>query len=242
MTESNDASLDANTPPPRQISFVDIPSDILRSVAINDERLPSLYYHPNPAMRRYFWSRLRRLFRLMQKHQTGARTVLDVGGGGGVFLPTLAINYASVTLIDLVVAEARAIADMFDLRNVEFCELDILRYDLDGRRFDTIVAADVLEHFEDLDVPVARLRQWLRFGGMLFTSLPTENLVYKTLRLCFGIEKPHDHYHTASEVETYLTVNGFRRVDTECVPFGIGVLPLFRISAWRRDERPSNPQ
>lgn len=241
MIKLNESSLDANTPPLRHSSFIDIPNKTLRSVAINDERLPSLYYHPNPAMRRYFWSRLRRLFRLMQKHQTGSRSVLDVGGGGGVFLPTLAVNYDSVTLIDLVVAEAKAIADVFGLRNVEFCELDLLRDELDGRRFDTIVAADVLEHFADLDAPVARLRQWLAPGGMLFTSLPTENLLYKTLRFCFGIEKPHDHYHTASDVETYLTANGFQRVDTACVPFGIGILPLFRISAWRRGERVTNP-
>ena len=240
MTDANDAWLGANTPPLKQCSFIDIPSGILRSVAINDDRLPSLYYHPNPVMRRYFWSRLRRLFRLMQKHHASARSVLDFGGGGGAFLPTLAVSYDSVTLIDLVVAEAKAIADVFGLRNVEFCELDILRDDLDGRRFDTVVAADVLEHFADLDVPVARLRQWLAPGGMLFTSLPTENLFYRTLRLCFGIEKPHDHHHTASEVEVYLTANGFRRVDTACIPFGIGLLPLFRISAWRRDEHATN--
>jgi hypothetical protein len=66
----------------------------------------------------------------------------------------------------------------------------------------------------------------------LYTSLPSENILYVFLRKVFGITKPVDHYHTASEVEKYLSEHGFNRIKRVCVPLYWPILPLFSVSAW----------
>jgi ubiquinone/menaquinone biosynthesis C-methylase UbiE len=119
------------------------------------------------------------------------------------------------------------------LENVEIVQGDVEQLDFSKSPFDAVVAADVLEHFRDLNVPVVALRRWLKPEGLLFTSLPTENWPYVVLRKVFGIEKPWDHYHTGYEVEAFLTANGFERVRTRCVPLYAPVVPLFLVSAWR---------
>jgi 2-polyprenyl-3-methyl-5-hydroxy-6-metoxy-1,4-benzoquinol methylase len=110
---------------------------------------------------------------------------------------------------------------------------DIGCLDLGSAGFDAAVAADVLEHFKDLHPPVKALRRWVKPGGLLFTSLPTENRLYCRLRKVFGIEKPWDHYHTAHEVEDFLEQRGFERIATSHVPWSLPFLPLFLVTVWR---------
>jgi predicted SAM-dependent methyltransferase len=138
-------------------------------------------------------------------------------------------------LLDLEAAQARLVINKYSLSNVNVIENDAALVDFTARPFDTAVAADVLEHFKDLNMPTQRLHQWIKPGGMLFTSLPTENWVYVFLRKVFGVEKPWDHYHTGYEVEAHLARNGFRRMKTTCVPLRVSLAPLFLITAWRRE-------
>jgi hypothetical protein len=78
------------------------------------------------------------------------------------------------------------------------------------------------------------LRRWIKRNGLLYTSLPTETWWYRILRKIFGITKPKDHYHTAQEVETYLSSNGFSRIAASYVPCHFKLFPLFSICAWRK--------
>jgi hypothetical protein len=78
------------------------------------------------------------------------------------------------------------------------------------------------------------LRDWVKPGGLLFTSLPTETYLYVLLRRVFGVEKPLDHYHTGYEVEAQVQRHGFQKIETSCVPLHFPIAPLFLISAWRR--------
>jgi len=104
------------------------------------------------------------------------------------------------------------------------------RADEGPRKYDVIVAADVLEHFERLDIPIPILKEALAKNGLLVTSLPTENFLYEVLRRVFGVEKPVDHYHTAYEVERHLSDTGFARLRTTHIPSRLA--PLYLISSW----------
>jgi 2-polyprenyl-3-methyl-5-hydroxy-6-metoxy-1,4-benzoquinol methylase len=214
--------------------LVQIPAEYLATIAEGSDRIPRLYYARNRILRRMFWERLHCLNRLMQRVALSTDSCLDFGGGSGVFLPTLAQRFGTVTLLDLEARQARQVAERYRLNNVEIVEDDAGAVDFAARPFDAVVAADVLEHFQDLDLPVTRLHRWLKPGGMLFTSLPTENWVYVMLRKIFGIEKPLDHYHTGPEVEARLGRSGFHRMRSSYVPLGLPVAPLFLITAWRR--------
>ena len=215
--------------------LVQISPAYLASIADDSDRIPRLYYAGNPILRRMFWQRLHSLNRLMERFAAPGQSCLDFGGGSGVFLPTLSQRYRHVTLLDLEAAQARLVMQRYKLDNVSVLESDAGTTDFSAQPFDTIVAADVLEHFKDLEMPVPRLHRWLKPGGVLFTSLPTENWVYVLLRKIFGVQKPWDHYHTAYEVEARLAREGFHRIKTTCVPLGLPLMPLFLITAWRRE-------
>src|SRR5256884_2428676 len=214
--------------------FVEIPSDYLAQIAQSSDRIPRLYYAHNYLLRRMFWQRLYRLNWLMNHILESRDSCLDFGGGAGVLLPTLANLFRKVTLVDLEARQAELVRSRYGLDNVKIFQADAASLDFRITPFDAAVAADVLEHFKDLSAPVNLLRDWTRPGGMLFTSLPTENWVYVFLRKVFHVEKPWDHYHTGYEVEMHLLGSGFQRIKTSYIPLHLPFTPLYLITGWRR--------
>lgn len=213
---------------------IEIPPDYLESIAQDSDRIPRLYYSKNTVLRKMFW---RRLYRLtgMVKSTLGNHldlVCLDFGGGSGVFLPTLSKLFKKVTLVDLEAEQANLIRSRYQLENTEVVSGDIANLNFECS-FDAIIAADVLEHFKDLSMPIGQIKRWLKTDGYLYTSLPTENWVYVILRKFFGVEKPWDHYHTAYEVEDRLLASGFLRVKTSAVPLHFPIAPLFLVTAWK---------
>jgi predicted TPR repeat methyltransferase len=220
--------------------FIEIPADFLKVIARHDtvgglDRVPTLYFSPYPPVRRFFWMRLRLVHRLIAATQTRFGSVLDFGGGGGTFLPTLSSSFQRVVSVDLVTDEAVAVRDRYDIRNADLVRGDVSDLQLADAPFDAVVAADVLEHFRDLAMPVDRILDWLASDGVLYTSLPTESWLYVLLRKVFGVTKPEDHYHTAAEVEAYLASRGLKAVRRSYVPLRIPLFSLFRVTAWKRE-------
>ena len=216
--------------------FIEIPPHFLADIATDSDRVPTLYYSRYWLLRKFFWMRLRLIYFQIKRDKEPKTSCLDFGGGGGVFLPTLSKYFKSVVCVDLEDSEARKVVEKYNLQNVKLLREDIANIKLSDAPFDTIIAADVLEHFQDLSVPVAAFRNWLRKGGTLYTSLPTENYIYVFLRKIFKITKPWDHYHTGYEVEAYLKNSGFKKIQWAYVPFYLGVFPLFLVSTWKLDE------
>ncbi len=85
-----------------------------------------------------------------------------------------------------------------------------------------------------LELPLARIHRWLKPDGVLFTSLPTDNAWYRGLRILFNKAPSEDHYHTAAQVEAILRRAGFCKVAGLYHPLILPIVPLFRISAWRK--------
>jgi 2-polyprenyl-3-methyl-5-hydroxy-6-metoxy-1,4-benzoquinol methylase len=193
-----------------------------------------VYCASNPLLREFFWARLWMLTLLIRRFSKPQGDCLDFGGGSGIFMPSLASGFRAVSLIDLNTTQAEQLREVYALDNVRITRANIKDFDFGSGAFDAIVAADVLEHFADLSFPVERIRHWLNAGGTLYTSLPSENLAYRLLRLVFGKQKPHDHYHAAWQVEAFLRAHGFRKVFGLYHPLFLPLFPLFRISAWRK--------
>ena len=216
--------------------FIRIPGEFLARIATDSDRIPSLYYNRFRLVRDFFWLRLRFLHRLLKKYGAGRPACLDFGGGGGVFLPTLAGMFPRVTCIDLETAEAAQVVEHYRLDNVQLLRQDIRNAQIAPGSFDVIVAADVLEHFRDMTPAAEALRTWLKDDGYLFTSVPTESRLYVILRKLFGVEKPADHYHTGAQVESFLAQHGFVMAKRTHCPLHIGVASLFIVSAWRKSD------
>ncbi len=209
---------------------------ILKEISAKDDQDISLdvYRSDNFFLREFFWLRLWFVVRLIRSSNSGKKSCLDFCGGSGVLLPSLATRFEEVFFVDQHTNEAVQLVERMGLRNVTIHRSDIRSFDFGEQAFDAVVAADVLEHFLELDEPISKIHRWLRDDGTLFTSLPTENFWYRALRLVFGKEKPHDHYHTAAKVENYLKKMGFKKIAGMYHPLGIPCFPLFRISAWKK--------
>lgn len=196
-----------------------------------------VYLARNVLLRRFFWLRITMLADLAHEmrrrgHLDGG-SAIDVGGGSGVVSAMLGDAFTRLTLVDRDVRLARCVLDDCGQGGVALVEADALEWRGPAARVGCVIAADVLEHFADLDPIVSRVRSWLADGGMLLTSLPTESLWYQALRIPFGKRRPPDHYHGAAAVERALEAAGFRPVARRYHPFGVKVLPLFSITAWR---------
>jgi SAM-dependent methyltransferase len=166
---------------------------------LGNEDTPGVYTDRSFFVRELFWRRLAALFHLSQP--PARHRVLDFGGGNGVLTPTLSRSYQEVVCVDLRTEMAEEIARTDHLPNVTIRAGDLLQLGLPHGHFDTIVAADVLEHIQDLDTLVTEFARLLVAGGELLASVPSENRFYEIGRRVFGYTKPEDHYHEASYVE-----------------------------------------
>jgi 2-polyprenyl-3-methyl-5-hydroxy-6-metoxy-1,4-benzoquinol methylase len=214
-------------------AFEKIPVSVLTDLTdVRQER--NIYVHPNPIAREIFWQRLSCGYRLLEKHTPAGANLLDFGGGSGAFLPSLARRFARVAVIDLDLDDARRIAQQYRLNNVRLIQQDAGTWN-DDERYDVVTAMDVLEHFADPAVPYAFFDRYLKPGGFLLVSLPTENLLYELGRVVLRKQKPADHYHPARKLVRYYTERGYAPVEHCYAPrVAVLALPLFYVGVFRK--------
>ncbi len=211
--------------------FTEISPDHMQIAGTDGDHV-RMYVRDNILIRKFFWLRL--IFHAIRKFNNPAHDCLDVGGGSGAFLPTLASFFASVECIDLYIEVAGYIVEKFRLDNVTLHSHSILETGLADRKFEAIVAADVLEHFTDLTPPMDAIWNLMDDDGILYTSVPTESKLYGLLRRIFRMSKPEDHYHSGAEVEENLKRRGFILLQRRYVPLILPILPLYIISVWNK--------
>lgn len=164
---------------------------------------PIVYHDRRWLVRELFWRSHDALLALSRP--PSRKRALDFGGGNGVLLPTLSPLFDEVVCVDLHARMAREVVRLFELPNVKIMEGDIFQLSLPDACFDTVVAASVLEHIEDLPPLAAEIARLLAPGGELLANVPSENRFYELGRRIFRYTKPADHYHAASYVVEMLS-------------------------------------
>jgi len=204
-----------------------IPYQVMNRLTETVER--NIYTHSNPLVRWIFWQRIEVLGKMLSESLDAGSYGLDFGGGSGSLMRCWHENPWTVDIVDLAAADAVRLREYLGCSEVTIVEASIA--DHEGQQpYDFIVAADVLEHFPDLDFPLANIRRLLKPNGKLFVSLPTENRLYDVGRLLIRKSKPADHYHSSAQVFKALSTEGFTLQHRIQVPRLLGLgLPVFDI-------------
>ena len=188
-----------------------------------DEMAIPSYLHSNPLIRWLMWKRYDTIASLLVPKAKGQ--ALEFGCGVGLFLPHLCTHYQQVYAIDLFPQYAQSLAAQ---KNIEPKFLASLA-DVEDASLDIIVAADVLEHIEELEDYLSLFHRKLNATGRLLVSGPTENILYQLGRLVAGFGDKGDYHHTNIDK----LIAAISNADFECestikLPFPI--LPgLFKI-------------
>ena len=206
-------------------------SILKRITNVDQER--NIYVHPNPVARDIFWQRLEKIYKYITEYTEKNYLVLDFGGGSGIFAKTLCSFFNQVEIVDLDTSCAHNIKNEFKLKNLEIITNDISSF-IPKHKYDLIIAADILEHFRELEIPLKFIITNLKENGLLIVSLPTENKLYEVGRKILRKEKPADHYHSSDKVIKFISNCGFKENKKSYVPNYLFPIPLFEIVVFKK--------
>lgn len=207
--------------------------EILSKPQRDEMAIPS-YLHPNPILREMAWWRLRKLigqYTLWSRDRSSCR-VLDFGCGTGILFPELAALGSEVVGVDIVTKPAEICADFYGL-STNIYTPDEFFPQAQAQSFDAIIAAQVLEHIEDVSVTLREFHRILGVDGRLFVSLPTENTLYRLGRRLAGFSGDY-HHSNAESVVADIQRNGFQLESNSKIPAG-GSLSIYWILEFSRN-------
>lgn len=196
----------------------------LASSQVAESAIPS-YTHENPLLRTLFQARGNAVLKWIADQ---AESVLDVGCGAGVLVEALdTLSKRTVTGIDLAPEATSAYLQPHSRGRIVKGDISELPFEDDS--FDCIVAMDVLEHFDELEQPLAELSRVVTPGGQLLVTGPTENSMYRIGRLIAGFS---GEYHPKSVHEVSEAVEQHFGEPTRQRTISIGA-PLFKVLDYR---------
>jgi len=213
-----------------------IPEPLLRQMAgqlsheDRDEMAIPSYLHRNPALRWMAWRRVTVIANQLATSQV--KTIVDFGCGTGVLLDECSKHAERVYGVDLVLDSAKLLKKEWGLDKVTLMTPPEAATQIAPGSVDVILAAEVLEHIEPLEPTLEQFRTWLKPGGRLLVSLPTENAVYKFGRRLAGFSG-HYHHQNASTIAPVIEAHGFKREKIEKIPVG-GPLSIYWVLDYAR--------
>jgi 2-polyprenyl-3-methyl-5-hydroxy-6-metoxy-1,4-benzoquinol methylase len=128
-----------------------------------------------------------RLFRNARQSDRKLGSVLDLGcGRARLGLEVERLGYTVAGIDNNPVACATARTRISEVVELDFMKLDAVAAALNGRQFDWIMAADVLEHSAEPQAALRFYRRFLKPDGRLIVSLPNVAVWDNRFRLLFG--------------------------------------------------------
>jgi 2-polyprenyl-3-methyl-5-hydroxy-6-metoxy-1,4-benzoquinol methylase len=176
----------------------EILADNTFNAQLDEAALPA-YTHSNILIDYIFWNRVSTAVNfLVTKSKAKPQKVLDFGCGTGVLSYILAAHKFDVVSTDIENIPLQLIRKKIEFPgNIEFIDKDIFATDIINKKFDAIIALDVLEHIPDIEKYILAFKKMLNPSGIIIVSGPTENLLYKIGRKLAGDRFTGD-YHVSN--------------------------------------------
>lgn len=155
------------------------------------------YANKNKFIDYLFWKRLKVPFDYISSLNV-KYDILDFGFGSGVFSYMLSKEGHNVTGIDKELSPFKKVQEIIMFpNNFKGYESNPVNLQLiNDKKYDFIVALDVLEHIEDLDSIVDYFITILKPNGKIIISGPTENIFYKIGRFLAGKDYTGEYHVT----------------------------------------------
>jgi 2-polyprenyl-3-methyl-5-hydroxy-6-metoxy-1,4-benzoquinol methylase len=163
------------------------------------------------------------------------KTVLELGAASGHVTKALKELGNTVTVVERDGRFAEQLADLAD--EVIITDLDWLdlRDRLIGKKFDVVLAGDVLEHCPRPELVLLQLHDLLQSDGYVVISLP--NIAHGDVRLSLLagkfdyqetglLDRTHLRFFTRSSISTFLTNNNFEMAEIFPVTVEVGYSEL----------------
>lgn len=198
------------------------------SSEIAEMAFPS-YLHWNPAVRWIIRKRLAVIADCMRRR--GIKSFLDFGCGSGVLLHEMSGSCDKVYGTDIFLGPSQANVRIHKLGNVTLLEADKFSEGIEKSSLDGIVAADVLEHVDDVTPYINTYAELLKKDGVFFLSGPTENIIYRACRMIARF-KEHFHVRDVYDIERSLEKLGWTLDELIEIPV-FSPFKLFRVSIWK---------
>jgi 2-polyprenyl-3-methyl-5-hydroxy-6-metoxy-1,4-benzoquinol methylase len=165
------------------------------------------------------------------------RTLLDIGGSTGVVADAFARRFnLKGTVIDpapLETVQAQALG-------LETIEGLVENVDLGARQFDVVILCQTVDHLLDTAGTLARVRQLLSPGGLLFVDIVDFRAAYlRNWSVEDAVKIDHPYYLTQATMVAYLMRAGFAVVRSDYAADHLHISYVARPSAPQRDYLPS---
>lgn len=193
-----------------------------------DEMAIPSFLHRNPALRWMAWRRIEVVAAELATLCPEGGTVLDFGCGTGVLFEAALGRAHEVIGVDLVLAAASLWKERRGLDRVRLFAPEDAAREIGSHSVDVLVAAEVLEHIDDLGDTLRFFHRVLRPGGALLVSLPTENRAYRLGRRLAGFDG-HFHKHNAWAIDKVIRAAGFTQKRARTIP-GPGPLAIYLVA------------
>ena len=121
-----------------------------------------------------YWFRYLETLNFLKKYDLKGKKVLEIGAGTLHLSEYLASKGASVTALDMSEELKQSHKGLpVTLRDSITCiEADFLKHDFKSKNFDVIIAMEVLEHVEEEELFLEKVKKLLKDKGIIIISVP----------------------------------------------------------------------
>jgi SAM-dependent methyltransferase len=143
------------------------------------------------------------------------REILEIGSGIGTFSKFIIDVGRAVTLSDVDETYVKGLKEKYSgNQSVSIVRADAGRIDeaMNGKKFDTVVAINIIEHLENDNEAFERIKRILLPGGRLIFIVPSHKLLFSQFDISIG----HFRRYKRSALERQLIEKGY---DIEYIEF-----------------------
>jgi SAM-dependent methyltransferase len=172
-------------------------------MSLNNIQAANKSYHEAQDHMKYLPNYYRWIFAYARPFVKG--TVMELGCGRGLLIPHYIKQVKRIVAVDHNEMLLKKLNQVFAEKNLQTVRLDLRRQwgALQGLKVDTIIALDLLEHFQDDRLLVKKMKTKMNPGGFIFIKVPAQRHLYSEMDRASGHYRRYDpdDLHRLAEAE-----------------------------------------